>query len=214
MQEKQRKGLCFRCDEKFGSGHYKKWKELQILWVLDEEELVGGGEHEIPSEADSTPKLDNTEDTNDEPFPFSLPLSSMVGLSAPHSLKIRGKIQGPDVVVLVDLGAHNFISTTLVELGLPKLSTKEFRVVLGIGDEIKATGVCRQVKLHLAALEIMVDFFLIPLGSSVVILGYQWLASLGESHMNWGAMTIRFKVGETRIQLQGDPSLCKTQVSL
>ena len=53
----------------------------------------------------------------------------------------------------------------------------------------------------------MLDFFLIPLGSSDVILGYQWLASLGESHMNWGAMTMKFKVGETRVQLQGYPSL-------
>ena len=125
----------------------------------------------------------------------------MVGLSAPHSLKIRGKIQGLDVVVLVDSGApHNFIATTLVEeLGLPKSSTKEFGVVLGTRDEIKATGVCRQVKLHLAELEIMVDFFSISLGSLKVILGYQWLASLGESHMNWGAMTMRFKVGGTRI---------------
>ena len=49
MQEKRRKGLCFCYDEKFGPGHRYEWKELQILWVLDEEELVGGGEHEIPS---------------------------------------------------------------------------------------------------------------------------------------------------------------------
>ena len=32
--------------------------------------------------------------------------------------------------------------------------------------------------------------------------------------MNWAAMTMRFRVGGTRVQLQGDPSLCKTQVSL
>ena len=86
--------------------------------------------------------------------------------------------------------------------------------MLGTGEEIKATRVCRQVKLHLAELEIMADFFQIPLESSEVILGYQWLASLGESHMNWVAMTMRFIVGGTRIQLQGDHSLCKTQVSL
>ena len=68
--------------------------------------------------------------------------------------------------------------------------------------------------MHLAELEIISDFFPIPLGSFEVILGYQWLTSLGEFHMNWAAMTMKFKVGETRVQLQGDPSLCKTQVSL
>ena len=75
-------------------------------------------------------------------------------------------------------------------------------------------GVCRQVKLCFENLEILADFFPIPLGSSEVILGYQWLATLGESYINWGAMTMRFNLGNTRVQLQGDPSLCRTQVSL
>ena len=43
MQEKRSKGLCFRCDDKFGLDHRCK-KELRILWVLDEEELTGEGE--------------------------------------------------------------------------------------------------------------------------------------------------------------------------
>ena len=73
---------------------------------------------------------------------------------------------------------------------------------------------CRHVKLRLANLEILADFFSIPLGSFEVILGYQWLATLGESHMNWGAMTMRFNLGNIRVWLQRDPSLYKTQVSL
>ena len=119
-------------------------------------------------------------------------------------------------MVLIDSGAsHNFLAATLVEeLGIPITPTKEFGVVLGTGTEIRAMGVCRQVKLCFANLEIMADFFPIPLGSSEVILGYQWLATLGESYINWGAMTMRFNLGNTRVQLQGDPSLCKTQVSL
>ena len=119
-------------------------------------------------------------------------------------------------MVLVDSGAsHNFIATALVEeLGLPTISTKEFGVMLGTWVEIRATGVCRQVNLSLTELGIIADFFPIPLGSSEVSLGYHWLASLGESHVNWGAMPMRFKVGEKRMQLQGDPSLCKTQVFL
>ena len=134
----------------------------------------------------------------------------------PHSLKIRGKIRDRDVVVLIDLGgSHNFISIALVEeLGLPMVSIKEFGVILGTRAEIRAIGVCRQIKLYLTKLEIVVDFFRISLGSSEVILGYQWLASLGKSYMNWGSMKMRFKVGGTGVQLQGDPSLCKTQVSL
>ena len=58
------------------------------------------------------------------------------------------------MVVLIDSGAsHNFITDALIkELGLPVASTKNFGVVLGTRDEIKATGVCRQVNFYLAEL--------------------------------------------------------------
>ena len=155
-------------------------------------------------------------EVEEDPQHLSLSLSSMVGLSAPHSLKIRGRIKDREVIVLIDSRAsHNFISTTLVEeLGLEMSQTKEFGVILGTGVEIRTFGVCWKIKLHVAELEVIYEFFFIPLGSSEVILGYQWLASLGESCMNWGRMSMKFKMGNTRVHLQGDSSLCKTQVSL
>ena len=61
----------------------------------------------------------------------------MVGLSTPHSLKIRGQIRDQEVVILIDSRAsHNFIVAALVEeLGLSTALTKEFGVMLGIGDD-------------------------------------------------------------------------------
>ena len=125
--------------------------------------------------AEQMPMSANATDIIDDSSPPSLSLSSMVGLSAPHSLKIRGRIGDREVVVLIDSRAsHNFIAAALVkELGLPVASTKDFGVVLGIEDEIITTGIRRQVNLHLAELEIISDFFPIPLGSSEVIFGYQ-----------------------------------------
>ena len=76
----------------------------------------------------------------------------------------------------------------LEELGLLVAPIKEFGVVLGTGSEIRTIGLCRHVKLHLANLQILADFFPIPLGSLEVILGYQWLVTLRESYMNWGVM--------------------------
>ncbi|GJX00863.1 ankyrin repeat-containing protein [Tanacetum coccineum] len=35
MAEKRSKGLCFKCDEKYGPGHQCKSKSLQVLWVDD-----------------------------------------------------------------------------------------------------------------------------------------------------------------------------------
>ena len=38
LQERSRKGLCFRCDKKFGPGHVCANKQLQILVLAEGEE--------------------------------------------------------------------------------------------------------------------------------------------------------------------------------
>ena len=86
MQEKISKGLCFRYNEKFGPSHRCK-KELQILWVLDEEELKGKGEVASFQDPKKGGIPNNHEDQFQDSSPFSLSLSSMVGLSAPPLIK-------------------------------------------------------------------------------------------------------------------------------
>ena len=44
-----------------------------------------------------------------------LSLNLMVGISTPKTMKLRGQIEGQEVVVLIDCGtSHNFISLDLV----------------------------------------------------------------------------------------------------
>jgi len=44
-----------------------------------------------------------------------LSISSVVGLTPPQTMKIKGEIGGREVVVLIDSGAsHNFIASKLV----------------------------------------------------------------------------------------------------
>ena len=145
MQEKRSKGLCFRCDEKFRPGHHCKQKELQVLWVLDDEELNGNREMANPFVAEQMLLSDSATNLIDDSSPPLLSLSSMVGLPVPQSLKIRGRIGDREVVVLIDSRAsHNFIAAALVkELGLPLAPTKDFGLVLGTEDEITTTGICR-----------------------------------------------------------------------
>ena len=118
MQDKSSKGLCFRCDEKFASGHCCKQKEFHVIWVRDDEYLFEDGSYTISTDVEQA--IAGIGDVEEDPQPLSLSLSSMVGLSAPHSVKIRGRIKDREVIVLIDSGAsHNFISATLVEeLGL------------------------------------------------------------------------------------------------
>ena len=110
-----------------------------------------------------------------------LSLNSMVGLSTPRTMKVKGKIAQHEVVVLIDYGAiDNFISTKLVqELELPLECTSGYGILMGTGTTIKGKGLCRGVIFTLQNIEIVEDFLPLELGSANVILGMQWLESLG-----------------------------------
>ena len=185
MQARRERGLCFRCDERFAPGHRCKKKSLQVLWVMDEEEKT---EESFPTWDPAS----TGEELADDPVSATLCVSSLVEFCSPHSMKVHGKIMFCEVVILIDSDAsHNFISDDLVsELQIRCTPTNEFRVQMGNGDEIRALGVCRDLCLQLAKINMVTDFFPLKLGASDVVLGCQWLVTLGDSLMNWGNLCL------------------------
>ncbi|KAK8559995.1 hypothetical protein V6N12_012804 [Hibiscus sabdariffa] len=64
------------------------------------------------------------------------------------------------------------------------------------------------------SLKIIQDYFLFNLGSADVILGLEWLETLGDIQANFKTLTLKFKVqGQTKV-IRGDRSLSKSVVSL
>ncbi|XP_052203652.1 uncharacterized protein LOC127808947 [Diospyros lotus] len=212
LQAKRAKGLCFRCDEKYSIGHRCKNKELQVMVIYEEER----GEEEGTKPDEAMEASGEWEDTVKEGEMVELSLNSVVGLTPPQTMKIKGTIEGQEVIVLIDNGAsHNFIVADLVQkLGLVRMPTRGYGVIMGSGMAIQGAGVCKRVPLLLQNVKIVEDFLPLELGSSNVILGMKWLATLGETQVDWGSLIMRFKVGDTAITLHGDPSLSKTLVTM
>ena len=129
-------------------------------------------------------------------------------------MKMIGSILGHEVVVLVNSGAtHNFITSELAEiLALPLSSTEDYGVQMGSGHAVKGAGVCRSVPLSLQSIEIVDDFLPLELGSTDVILGVQWLETLGETIHHWKEHTMKLRVGSQQVVLKGDPLLHKNRV--
>lgn len=138
LQEKRAKGLCYRCDDKWVQGHRCRHKELSVLLIDEEEE---------ETECEGSDSLSSPT----EEFPTEVSLNSVVGLSSPKTMKIRGLIGELVVVVMVDPGAsHNFISETAVKEGrIPVTKSGSFGVSLGNGEAIKGEGICKNVRLQL-----------------------------------------------------------------
>ena len=83
-------------------------------------------------------------------------------------------------MVLINSGAtHNFISLELVrKLTLPMEETGAYGVLSGFGS-VQGAGKCKQVLMRLQEIEIMEDFLPFNLTNSDIILGIQWLETLG-----------------------------------
>lgn len=105
LQHKRERGLCFRCDEKWAIGHRCKQKELSVLLTQEEEDELEAGEEGLTvvtgEEQTLTPEVS---------------LNSVVGLSSPKTLRLRGIIAGEEVIVMIDHGAtHNFMPLALIK---------------------------------------------------------------------------------------------------
>jgi len=143
-------------------------------------------------------------------------LNSVVGQTNPKTMKMEGMIGDLRVVILIDSGAtHNFISTEIVERKKIRVAkTKEYLIKLGLGEKVNGMGVCQQVEVNVQGVLVREDFLPIPLGNSDVILGIQWLETLGNTCVNWKEQVMKFTVVDRTVTLREDPSLGRSLVSL
>ncbi|KAF7814687.1 Retrotransposable element Tf2 [Senna tora] len=144
LARKRRLGECWTCDEKWGPTHKCKNKHLHVLILsgpVEEAETVEWdiGEEDIQEEEELTGSL------------MSLSMNSIVGITGGRTMKLVGKVNGKEVLIMIDSGAsHNFISTSLVDkMTLPKVKTSSYVVTVGDGHTVKSEGKCKQLRVEL-----------------------------------------------------------------
>lgn len=102
--------------------------------------FVQDGEDMSPEEESGDDELDSAEEEARQEVVntkiATLSLNSLAGFHSPKTIKVCERIQGRDVVVLIDGGTtHNFVSEKVVnQLQLPIRPTEGYGVVLGTRD--------------------------------------------------------------------------------
>lgn len=201
---------CRNCGDKWFPGHRCKPQKLKSRAVTEEEEQEGPSGEELGDNNDT----DDHHQGEEEGF-VTLTLGSMTDMTRENSMKLRGYIGCANVVLLVDSGAtSNFIDERLVhQMGWPVIETRGFGVRVGGGRVIRSRGKCVNVPLEIQGIEIMEDSLLFDLGDLDVVLGFSWLAKLGDTRTNWGWLRLSWQIGYTWVTLYGDPELCREQVT-
>jgi len=107
-----------------------------------------------------------------------------------------GYIKKQKVVILVDSGStHNFINKRVAEkLNCFPYSVKNFQVMIANGGSINCGGKCHNVKVNIRDYNLTTTMYVIPIGGVNVVLGVQWLETLGNITMNFKQHFMRFKL--------------------
>ncbi|KAJ0101241.1 hypothetical protein Patl1_05261 [Pistacia atlantica] len=98
-------------------------------------------------------------------------------------------------------------------IGLPKSVIQSFWVQVGNDDMLLCEDVCRQVSLVLQSATFSLDLFILDLQGADVVLGVQWLATLGPIITNYADLTMSFQWRNRPVLLQGAHTICSGQVS-
>jgi hypothetical protein len=202
LMERKQKGQCFKCKGPFHPMHQCPDKHLRILIVDD----VGGTETE--GEVLAVEVEDEGEGTDGEMSIMDLHQLGQLGQAAGeklHCIKLKGSSNGVPVLILVDSGAtHNFISHHLVhKMNWQVENGTEMRIRLGDGSLSTTKGACNGLEIDVGGVQMVVNAQLFDLGGMDMVLGVEWLRTLGDTIANWRKHTMSFWFNKQWVTLNG-----------
>lgn len=125
------------------------------------------------------------------------------------------------MLILVDGGStHNFIQDTLVSrLGLSPCDTTPLKVMVGNGQYLHCQQLCPTVPVMIQNIEFTIDLHILPLCGANLVLGVQWLRSLGPILTDYTTLSMKFLHQGRIIKFKGEDTsilqpLSPTQVRL
>lgn len=191
-------------DEKYVMGH-RCATGRYLLLILEpnmEEEFV-----DSPLEIDSA--------TETESSYFHLSPQALMGQSSPQTLKFIAFIYGLPVTVLIDTeSTHNILQPRIARhLQIPHTPIQPFTVMVGNDSHIHCEGFCFDIPITLQQTLFHIPFYLLSIEGADVVLGMEWLKTLGPISADFAVPSISFAYQNTTITLRGDTTTQPTQSS-
>lgn len=129
-------------------------------------------------------------------------LQALTGWDAPRTLRVCTLVNHKPVIALIDSGStHNFISEKAANrLNLKLTPTTPFTVRVADEHPLRCRGSYRQVLTDLGGVSFKIEFFVLSLTGLDLVLGVQWLETLGPILCDWKNQYLKFTwAGEERV---------------
>lgn len=182
------KGLCFICKESWVHGHRCLGKgQVHCIEIVPESDL---DENE-----DFQDTYEEVGEEEDKEISKAVTIAALSGAPRYHPFRVRGFIAGQRTTILIDSGvAHNFLDEGYVlKRGLKTEEFLGFNVTVADGFTMPCTRIVRQLKITLGDYELCDDFYVVGIGDIDVVLGVQWLHSIGHYYTNHQIMEFKFQ---------------------
>jgi hypothetical protein len=133
-------------------------------------------------------------------------LASISGVPKYNTFRMRGVLQGQRVSVLIDGGAsHNFIDVALLKRRhIPTVEFEGFKVEVAGGSTMPCDRYIMGLNCTLGRHELTHDVYVMDLPNTNIILGVQWLSTLGPITTNYKTMEMSFiEKGGRKVVIRG-----------
>lgn len=201
MDEKRAKGLCFWCDEKFGMGHKCANKQFFKLEVWDDN-INEDGEEEV--EALDEGGIDE-EGCGGNLAHISFNAMTSMAVPTFRTMRITGHVGKQTINIFIDCGSsHNFIHPSVIQkLGLKVQRVKPLTVEVADGNKLTTNELCSNFKWKMQGQEFKTELLVLPVGGCEVVLGMQWLTTIGDVKWNFGELRMEFLQNDKKVVLRG-----------
>ncbi|XP_028754553.1 uncharacterized protein LOC114714022 [Neltuma alba] len=190
MQVRREKGLCYTCDAKFSPAHRCPNRQLMMLLHDDEEDV---------------PAIEEVELKEPEMTIHHLSLHALRGTQGPATIRFNGEIEGTKVQILLDGGSSdNFLHPRIVRhLKIPVELTPEVKVLGGTGRILTSSELVNDTPVQIDGHILHMSCFVLPVAGVDMVIGADWLETLGPHVADYSTSTIKFLLGDQFITLKG-----------
>jgi hypothetical protein len=124
-------------------------------------------------------------------------LHALTGISSPQTLKLIGYIKHHKVIILIDNNnTHNFIHHRITqETHCYIHAVNKFQIMIANGGSMKCGGHCENVCLQIGDYSLKSHMFSIEMGGCDIVLGVEWLHTLGPITMDFQGVIHELPIG-------------------
>jgi hypothetical protein len=170
MADKRKRGECYFCLEKFSVDDKCAMKRVFLMELEEEDDVV----------------------TLDDDLGISL--HALTGIAWANTMQLLVNIAGKEHRALVDSrSTHMFIHDAVVHcLGLDVTLQPNLFVKVANGERLQSYGACKATEVLIQGKSFVMNCYALPPEGFDIILGVQWLKSLGPIMWDFAPLTMAF----------------------